>query len=140
MDPITIVGFDAALAQLIDVTSKTVNYLNDIKDAPTERAELAREAAGLYSLLVDLRYRLQETNSTDPWFKGLHSLAGQGGPLEEFEATMKDLAKKLAPAEGVKRVSKALRSTLDKKDIHRFLLKVERFKTLVNLALQEDQL
>lgn len=78
MDPITVVGFVAAVAQLIDVTSKVVNYFNDVKNAPKERAKVAREATGLLALLTDLRYRLEDTTSTDSWFTGLRSLGGEG--------------------------------------------------------------
>ena len=74
MDPITALGFAAGIVQLIDATSKAINYLNDVKDAPKDRARLARETAGLLSLFTDLRYRVEDTNSTDPWFVGLRSL------------------------------------------------------------------
>ena len=134
MDPITAVGFVAAVVQLIDVTSKVVNYFNDVKDAPKDRAKLAREAAGLLVLFTDLRYRVEEIESTDPWFTGLRSL---GGPLTEFKSAMEDMADKLAPATSLKRV---LRWTLDKKDIDAILSKIERLKTLVILALQKDHL
>ena len=64
MDPITAVGFVAALVQLIDITSKAVRYINDVKNAPKSRAKLAREASGLLSLLIDLRYRVEDVEST----------------------------------------------------------------------------
>lgn len=63
MDPVTVVGFLAAVVQLIDVTSKVVNYFNDVKDAPKDRAKLAREAANLLPLFTELRYRVEETKS-----------------------------------------------------------------------------
>lgn len=140
MDPITIVGFVAAVVQLIDITSKVVNYLNDLKDAPQDRAKLAREAAGLLVLFTDLRYRLEETKSTDPWFNGLRSLGGEGGPLMEFKSAMEDIANKLAPAPRGMNFMRVLHSTLDKREIVATLSKIERLKSLVGLALQKDQL
>ena len=135
MDPITAaVGFVAAVVQLIEVTSKVVNYFNDVKDAPKDRAKLAREAAGLLVLFIDLRYRAEETDSTDPWFTGLHSLRG---PLREFKSAMENIADQLAPVPNLKRV---LRWTLEKKEIDAILWKLERLKTLVVLALQQDHL
>ena len=80
MDPITLVDLLAAVAQLIDITSKVVNYFNDVKNAPKDRAKLASEAAGLLLLFTDLRCQMEETLSTDPWFAGLKSLGGEGGP------------------------------------------------------------
>ena len=134
------VGFVAAVAQLIDVTSKVVNYFNDVKDAPKDRAKLAREAAGLLLLFTDLRFRVEETTSTDPWFIGLRSLRGEGGPLMEFKGAILDVALKLAPSTGVMNLKRVIRWPFDKKEIDTILLKIERLKTLVGLALQKDHL
>ena len=140
MDPITIVGFIAAVVQLIDVTSKVVSYFNDVKDAPKDRAKLAREATGLFALFTDLRYRVEETTSNDPWFTGLRSLGADGGPLMEFQTAMEEIANKLTPASSVVNLRRALRWTLDKKKMDTILSKIERLKTLVSLTLQKDHL
>ena len=140
MDPISVVGFVAAVIQLIEVTSKVVSYFNDVKDAPKDRAKLAREAAGLLLLFTDLRYRMEETAPTDPWSTGLRSLGGKGGPLMEYKSAMEDIAGKLAPATSGVNLRRALRWTLDKKEIDTILLRIERLKTLVGLALQKDHL
>ena len=132
-----VVGFVAAIAQLIEVTSKAVIYFNNVKDAPKDRARLAREATNLLSLLTDLRYRVEETNSTDPWYNGLRSLGQEGRPLMEFKAAMEHIADKLAPVMNLKRV---LRWPFDKKEVEAILSKIERLKTLIGLALQEDHL
>ena len=139
MESITIVGIVAAVVQLIDVTSKAVNYLNDVKDAPKDRAKLAREATNLLSLFTELRYRVEETTSTDPWFAGLRSLGGEGGPLMEFKSAMEAVVHKLAPAAPAN-FRKVLCWTLDKKEIDAILSRIERLKSLVGLALQHDHL
>lgn len=140
MDPITIVGIVGAVVQLIGVTSKAVNYLNDVKDAPKDRAKLAREATNLLSLFTELRYRVEETTSTDPWFAGLRSLGGEGGPLMEFKNAMEAVVHKLAPAASAVHSRKVLCWTLDKKEIDDILSRIERLKSLVGLALQHDHL
>lgn len=140
MDPITVAGFVASIVQLIDVTSKVVTYLNDMKDAPKDRAKLAREAAGLYALFIDLKYRVGETTSTDPWFIGLRSLGAEEGPLAQFKIAMEDIADKLAPATGTAKVKRVFCWPLDKKEIDAILTKIERLKSFVNLALQNDLL
>lgn len=139
MDPITAVAFLATVVQLIDLTSKVVRYFNDIKDAPEDRAKLAREATGLLALLTDLRYQMEEKNtSTSLWFADLRSLGKEGGLLMEFKRAMAQIADKLAPATGAVKTKKALLWTLDKKDIDAILPRIERLKTLVGLALQKD--
>ena len=143
MDPVTAIGLLASIVQLIDVTLKTVKYLNEVKDAPKEQAKFAREATSLLSLFTDLRYRVeesQETASSDTWFSGLKSLGRQGGPLDDFKFTMEELADKLKPAQGMKKIEKALCWTIEKKEIEAILLKIERLKSLINYALQNDHL
>ncbi|KAH0541723.1 hypothetical protein FGG08_003815 [Glutinoglossum americanum] len=140
MDPITAVSLAASIVQLIDATTKVIKYLNDVKDAPKDRARLARETTSLLALLTDLRYKVEEANPTDPWFNGVFSLGVEGGPLEQFDETIKELVKKLKPGTGIKKFNKILLWTLDKNEISETLTKIERLKTLVGLALQNDQL
>jgi hypothetical protein len=140
MDPVTAVGLVASIIQLIDATTTAIKYLNDVKDAPKDRAALAREGSSLLALLTDLRYRLEEAESTDPWFNSVRSLGVEGGPLEQFKDVMEELARKLKPEAGIKKFGKALIWTLDKNAIGNILSKIERLKTLVSLALQKDHL
>lgn len=140
MDPISIVGFVAAVVQLIDVTSKVVNYFNDIRDAPKDRARLAHEAASLLLLFTDLRYRVEETTLTDPWFLGLRSLGREGGPLMDFRIAMENIASKLAPTTSVANLRRVIRWPFDRKEIDTILSRIERLKTIVGLALQKDHL
>ena len=60
IDLVTAAGFVSVVVQLIDVTSKTVRYLNEVKDAPKDRAKLARETTGLLSLFTDLGYQVED--------------------------------------------------------------------------------
>lgn len=81
------VGFLAVVIQLIDMNSKVVSYFNDIKDAPKDRAKLARMATGLLALLIDLICQVEEENtSTSPWFADLRLLEEKGGPLMKFKS------------------------------------------------------
>jgi len=137
MDPITAVGLAASIVQLIDTTTTVIKYLNDVKDAPKDRAILAREGSSLLALFIDLRYRVEEADSTGAWFAGVRSL---GGPLDQFKDAMEELARKLKPEAGIKKFGKALIWTLDKNEISNILSKLERLKTLVILALQKDHL
>src|SRR4051812_9236821 len=42
MEAVTIVGLAASLVQLVETTTKTLSVLNDIRNAPKERVELAQ--------------------------------------------------------------------------------------------------
>lgn len=80
---------------------------------------------------------MEEADSTDPWYIGIRSLGGAGGPLKEFESTMEDLGDRLAPGKGLKKIGMGLCWTLLKKDVDTLLFKNERLKTLVGLALHK---
>src|SRR5437016_4107168 len=128
MDPVTVVGLAASIVQLIDATTKAIKYLNHVKDAPKDRAILAQEATSLLALLTNLRYRVEETKSTDPWFTAVRLLGVEGGPVEQFKGAIEELARKLKPGTGVKKFGKALLWTLDKNEINNILSKIERLK------------
>jgi hypothetical protein len=115
MGPVTVVGLTASIIQLIDATMGAIKYLNDVKDAPKDRATLAKEATSLLMLLTDSRYRLEEAKSTDSWFTGIRSLGAEGGPLDQLKEAMEELAGKLKPETKIKKISKMFRWTLDKK-------------------------
>ena len=60
--------------------------------------------------------------------------------MEQFNEAIEELTRKLKPESGVKKFGKALLWTLDKNEINNILSKIERLKSRVGLALQEDQL
>lgn len=140
MDPVTAIGLVASIIQLIDVTAQTIKYLNDIKEAPKDRGRLARETTSLLGLLTDLRYRVEEAKSAEPWFTSVRALGVEGGPLSQFYEAMETLVGKLRLERGLKKLGKALVWTLEKNDVLEILSKIERLKTLVSLALQNDHL
>ena len=111
-----------------------------MKGAPKDRAKLAEEATNLLPVFTQLRYRVQEADSTDPWYIGIRSLVGADGPLKDFESIIEGLGDRLAPRKGLKKIGMALCWTLLKKDVDIFLFKIERLKTLVGLALHNDLL
>ena len=133
-------GLVASIAQVIAATTQVVGYINDIKDAPKDRARLATEAASLIPNLTSLRYRVEESTSTDPWFAGIRSLGVEKGPLGQFAEAMALLAKKLEPQSGAKKFGFRLLWTLDKKEVAEVLARIERIKNLIGLALQNDTL
>lgn len=87
---------------MIAATTRVVGYINDIKHAPKDRAKLAIKAASLIPSLTSLRYKVEDSTSTDPWFVGVRSLGVKKGPLDQFEKALELLAEKLKPQSGLK--------------------------------------
>jgi hypothetical protein len=138
MDPITAVGLIASIAQIIDATTKVLRYLNDVKNAPKARAQVAQEASLLLALLTSLRYRLEDTNAKDPWVQGVMTLGMASGPLDQFREALEALAGKLQSSGTAKSVGKALSWYFEKKEVDEFLNRMERLKSFIALALQGD--
>ncbi len=140
MDPVTVAGLTASIIQIITATAQTIQFLNDVQDAPKDRAKIVKEAANLLGLLTSLQYRMEEANLKDAWYGRLLSLRGDGGPLDQYKHAMETLAERLKSKSGIKEFQRRLKWTLDKKHIKETLDEIERLKTLIVLALQEDNL
>jgi|SRR5215471_20211986 len=139
MDPLTAVGVLANIVQLIRLTTDAVAYINDVNDAPKERAVLLREITALLALLTALRYMVEE-RPADPWFTGIQALGEKGGPLDQFKETVEKLIRELQPYSRMQNFGKRLLWTFNKSEINNLLLKIERLKGYINLALQNDHL
>ena len=140
MDPITGLGLAVNIIQIIDTTTKAVKYLNDVKDAPKDRALLAQEATSTLVLLTQLRYRLEGTNAKDPWHVGIRSLGALDGPLAQLLAAMNSLATKLEPSSGMRKVAKVLIWSIEKKECVEILGRIQRINVLISVVLQGDQM
>ena len=115
------------------------SYLNDIRHAPKERAQLAQEILGLLSLLITLKEKVEDADPGSPWFSRLHSLGQPGGALDLYKQRLEELAVLLAKV-GSKSLGKDLLWSFDKKWIRNALTMIERLKSLISIALQEDNL
>jgi FtsZ-binding cell division protein ZapB len=139
MDPLSLA---VSITALIGTTTQVFGYLNDVKTASKERAKLASEAANLLALLTSMKYKVEEVEQEkNTWYDSIRCLlGGANGPLAQFRSALEELAGKLAPATGLKKFSRTLIWTLDKKECIDILVKIERLKTLIGLALQEDHM
>lgn len=134
------VGLAASIIQLISVTTKTVKYLNNVKNATKDRARLSEEVISLLALLMKLRDKVEEPTTTNTWLTGVRVLGVGNGPLDQLKVAMEKLVKRLKPLSGIKGAGRALIWTLDKEECLAALSKIERLKTLIGLALQEELL
>ncbi|KAH8880540.1 ankyrin, partial [Thozetella sp. PMI_491] len=144
MDPVSAVGLVASVAQLIDIVTRTISFLNDIKNAPRERAGLAIELSGLLAVLTSLRYRIDEEPRSDgkqsSWFAAVRFLGVNNGPIAQLEETMKAVAETIGskPKASKSNIAKTLVWPFKKKEVETLLAKLERIKSLINLAFQSD--
>ncbi|KAL9037535.1 MAG: hypothetical protein Q9180_003663 [Flavoplaca navasiana] len=132
-----VVSLVAAVVQLVDVTKKTITYIESVKDASQDRLKVGREASGLLPLLYDLESKVS-ANENEEWSRCVRSLAMEHGPIDQLREALEQLAEKLKPRTGLKGTLQAFAWTLDKAYTQEVLGKIERVKTRVILALQGD--
>ena len=54
MDPVTVIDLAASIVQLITTTTQTVQYVNQIKNAPKEVGEFGQEASNVLYTAITL--------------------------------------------------------------------------------------
>ncbi|KAL8875689.1 MAG: hypothetical protein Q9198_005983 [Flavoplaca austrocitrina] len=119
-----VVSLVAAVVQLVDVTKKTISYIESVKDASQDRLKVGREASGLLPLLFDLKSKVS-TNENEEWSRCVRSLAIEHGPIDQLREALEQLAKKLKPKTGLKGTFRAFVWTLDKAYTQEILGKIE---------------
>jgi uncharacterized protein with NAD-binding domain and iron-sulfur cluster len=137
MDPLSAT---ASIIAILQLSSKVLGYLNDVKDASKDRAKCAVEAAHLNSLLTALRFRLEEGDSNTPWYTAVRALAAENGPLDQFKQALEQLQSKITDGGKLGKAGNAFVWKFKKEEIASILGRIERLKTLVEVALQIDHL
>lgn len=137
MDPLSVT---ASIIAVLQLSTKVLGYLNDVKDASKERAKCAVEASSLHSLLLNLRFRLEEGSADKPWYTAVRALAVENGPLDHFKQALGLLQTRMRNGGRLKKVGEALSWKFKKEEIAGILDRIERLKTLVDIALQMDHL
>lgn len=135
MDPLSIT---ASITALLQITNTTIRYLYDVGNATNDRMKLVSEASQLISLLPILSSRVEQAKSGDPWLDTVKTLSIQNGPLDQLKSDLERLASKLVPGKGLSDVKQRLTWMFNKEEVMNILMKIERMKTLVTLALTND--
>jgi hypothetical protein len=137
MDPLSVT---ASIIAILQLSGKVVGYLTDVKDASRERATCAIEVSNLYSLLLNLKFNLEEGDANTPWHTAVQALAFKNGPLEQFKQALETLQSKIRDGGRLKKAGDILMWKFKKEEMDSILDRIERLKTLVQIALQRDHL
>jgi hypothetical protein len=136
-DPLSI---SASITALLQLTSNVVQYINSVKDASKERFRIRDEISSASFLLYMLNDRIQQAHSGKLWLSTVQSLDMPKGPLKQFKGALEQLASRLEPSKGVKKVGRALTWPFKTEEIKEILSTIERQKSLFDLALQNDHM
>ncbi|KAH4217774.1 hypothetical protein HBH70_194640 [Parastagonospora nodorum] len=134
MDPLSVTASIIAIFQL---TVKVGERLHDAKDASTERSQFTTETSNLSSLLLTLLSHIDES-SNEPWHTKVRELGGKDGLVYQYRVALEQLKDKILGGHGLKKIAKTLLWKYIKEDAESILLRIERLKSLVQIALQMD--
>lgn len=135
MDPLSI---SASIVALVQLTGTVVEYLHGMKGASEDRQNILSELTSVSGMLFILQDHADQQGES--WSLTLKSLNGSKGPLAQLRTSLELLASKLAPMKGLKKIGKAFAWPFQKAEIRDILNTIERQKSLLNLARQNDHM
>jgi hypothetical protein len=137
MDPLSITASVIAVFQL---TGVVIGYLHDVKDAPKECRNCIKEVLNLQSLLSSLQFRLDDATSNDPWYTAVQALNDENGPLEQYKQALEQLRAKVTIQDGLQKIKRRVVWNFSKAEVKHIFERMERLKSLVSIALEQDHL
>ena len=137
MDPMSMT---ASIVAILQLTTTLTGYINDVRKATKEQARIAVEASNLYGLLTNLRYRVEEARSDEPWYNQVKLLAVKDGPLDQFKDTLEKMVERISTSRKRDQIKSILTWTLTKTEVDNALARMERLKSLLSCALNNDLL
>ncbi|KAF3031163.1 hypothetical protein E8E12_000410 [Didymella heteroderae] len=134
MDPLSVT---ASIVAILQLTVKIGEALSDAKDASNDRSQFTADTSNLSNLLVALLSRLDES-SDDPWHANVRELGGKDGLIFQYRIALERLTDKISASHGLNKTAKTLLWKYIRDDAERILLRIERLKSLVQIALELD--
>jgi hypothetical protein len=132
-DPLSI---SASIIGILQLSAVVVQHISSMKGASDERNKILNEIGATSDLLAIINNPVRQVQHGDSW----QSLRKPGGPLGQLEAVLRELEKKLTPATGWTKVKNAVTWPFKKGEIEGFIGSIERQKTLLGLAVQNDHM
>ncbi len=133
------VGFASALSSLIELVGTVGSFVKDVIKSPRDRAKFKSECEATRVMLEDLMDMVaEESEGTALGLRSVCKLAEKGGGFDALTECLQEIQTML-PRPG--RFEEFLqRGTwfLDKKDMAEALLRMERVKSLIDIALGMD--
>lgn len=131
------VGFTASIVILLVLTKQVLGYIKDAHNASNKRKKVFEEITSTQNLLRQLNQKLEEAK----WGDTMKVLTTPRGPLQQLENALKDLEKRLRLSENCwKTLKKTFKWPFDKKETDSIFSSMERSKSLLTLALQQDSM
>ncbi|KAK2772282.1 nacht and ankyrin domain protein [Colletotrichum kahawae] len=128
------IGLAASLLALLELSIKTIDYIQSAKGATKERAQLTAEIQFCQVIVGGLR----DVSDNAGWKQTMEVLIQPGAPLKLLEETLQRLVQKLSPKTGIRHRLHALKWPFEEKEVKSILDMIERQKASLSLALDNN--
>ncbi len=136
-DPLSVI---ASICAVVHLTKSVVRYLNEVKDASTVCSRILVEIGTTNGVLSTLESLIGDPESGATWLDTTKLLSGENSPLALYRISIEQLATRLAPVLGLRRDGRTFVWPFKNSKITDILATIERQKTLLLLAMQNDHL
>jgi hypothetical protein len=136
LDPLSIT---ASIIVVLQATKVVISYLKETKDSPKELTKVYEEARNLVILLYELKDLVAGQACYEPWLQTTSALAVRDGPLDQYRTSLEILVPKIT-SHGLRKVGQVLSWKFCKEDVMALLSRIERIKSLVQIALELDHM
>ena len=138
MDPLSV---SASIIALLELASNVTGYLNSVRNGSEDRGKVLSEITSVNCILFSLQEIADEETQNDAWSSTFQSLNVEKGPLDQIRVALERLSAKLAPPPtSFRKIRKVITWPFEKEEIKEILNIIERQKSLLNLARQNDHM
>lgn len=138
MDPLSVT---ASIIAIVQLTGVIIGFLQDLKGTSKDRTQCATEISNVSNLLVKIMCRLNEGSSNEGWYMEVQDLAAANGPIEQYRSALEQLKSKFTSTDSSgSKISSALSWKFSKEEVANILTRIERLKSLTQIAIQMDNL
>ena len=126
---------DVVIGFLLKHTKTVIDYINDVKNASNDKKNLLDELAATQIVLSQLDSHVND----EDWKETMEALVAVGGPFDQLKLELKGLKRKVElPTGKLRKAGQALVYHFTKDDLKKHFDRIERIKTLLQLAVQNN--
>lgn len=130
----------ASIFAVLQLTTEVIEYLKHCNDFTNDSKNCLAEASDLHNLLNHLLYHVNRPAREKAWSSSLRTLTSVNGPLDQCKHALEELLAKVEIQGYGQHLKKRLLWRFSKAHVVEILVRIERVKSLIMIALETDHL
>lgn len=135
MDPLSVA---TGIVTVIQLSAEVARFLRAVDSATRERKDLLNEVRACGNILQELSDQADDSEEGREWSETIRALEAPNAPLGRLSITLTTVAFKLQPKAGLQKAVESLKWPFKQKEVDRVLTAIEREKSLLALALENN--